>query len=62
MYASDTANPEWAVIEPHRRPSMACGGGTILRKMVNAIFYFGRTAPLASSLTGGRQSRGPSGL
>src|ERR1700761_7220036 len=40
-YASDTADAEWAVIEPHLPPPAKCGRRreADLREVVNAIFY-----------------------
>ena len=44
-YASDTADAEWAVIEPHLPPPAKCGRTreTDLREVVNAIFYIAQT-------------------
>ena len=44
-YASDTADGEWAVIEPHMPPPAACGRPReiSLREVVNAIFYIAQT-------------------
>jgi transposase len=45
-YASDTADGEWAVIEPHMPPpAAACGRPreVTLREVVNAIFYIAQT-------------------
>lgn len=44
-YASDTADGEWAVIEPHMPPPAACGRPREirLREVVNAIFYIAQT-------------------
>jgi transposase len=44
-YASDTADAEWAVIEPHLPPPAKCGRRreTDLREVVNAIFYIAQT-------------------
>jgi putative transposase len=43
--ASDTTDPEWAVIEPHMPPPAMCGRPreASLRKVVNAIFYIAQT-------------------
>jgi transposase len=40
-YASDTADAQWAVIEPHMPPPATCGRRrtTCLRDVVDAIFY-----------------------
>jgi hypothetical protein len=42
---SDTADAEWAVIEPHLPPPAKCGRTreTALREVVNAIFYIAQT-------------------
>jgi transposase len=44
-YASNTADAEWAVIEPHLPPPTKCGRTreTDLREVVNAIFYIAQT-------------------
>jgi transposase len=44
-YASDTADAEWAVIEPQLPPPAKCGRTreTDLREVVNAIFYIAQT-------------------
>src|SRR6202046_259641 len=44
-YASDMADAEWAVIEPHLPPPAKCGRTreTDLREVVNAIFYIAQT-------------------
>jgi transposase len=44
-YASDTADAEWAVIEPHLPPPAACGRTreTKLRDVVDAIFYIAQS-------------------
>jgi transposase len=44
-YASDTADEEWAVIEPHLPPPASCGRTrtTRLRDVVNAIFYIAQS-------------------
>ena len=44
-YASDTADAEWAVIEPHLPSPAKCGRTreTDLRDVVNAIFYIAQT-------------------
>jgi transposase len=41
----DTADAEWAVIEPHLPPPAKCGRTreTDLREVVNAIFYIAQT-------------------
>src|ERR1700759_2871949 len=44
-YASDTADAEWALIEPHMPPSAPRGRTrqTSLRDVVNAIFYIAQS-------------------
>ncbi len=44
-YASDTADEEWRVIEPHLPPPARCGRTreTSLRDVVDAIFYIAQT-------------------
>ena len=44
-YASDTADAEWAVIEPHLPPPARCGRTrkTKLRDVVDAIFYIAQS-------------------
>src|SRR5271166_4762632 len=44
-YASDTADEEWRVIEPHLPPPARCGRtrATSLRDVVDAIFYIAQT-------------------
>jgi len=44
-YASDTADAEWSVIEPHLPPPACCGRTrtTSLRDVVDAIFYIAQT-------------------
>src|SRR5271166_3757831 len=44
-YASDTADEEWRVIEPHPPPPARCGRTreTSLRDVVDAIFYIAQT-------------------
>ncbi len=44
-YASDTTDEEWAVIAPHMPSPPSCGRTrkTVLREVVNAIFYIAQT-------------------
>ncbi|MGH3305828.1 MAG: transposase, partial [Streptosporangiaceae bacterium] len=44
-WASDTADGEWRVIEPHLPPPVDCGRTreTSLRAVVDAIFYIAQT-------------------
>ena len=44
-YASDTTDEEWAVIAPQMPPPARCGRTrtTVLREVVNAIFYIAQT-------------------